>query len=269
LSLIGQFANPGSGGGTQVVDPLLSGLRLNLELQSKQGLVIDDEMAQLRAGFRLRLGGTPAFPSLVGRIEADEGTVLFRGNRFDFVYGRADFYDRNRINPVLDARAEVDLKSYRLILDVKGPLDQLVVNLTSDPPLSTVDAVSLLTTGTSRVAGSDTELRESEAAGLSAAGILSEGLTGGLTEQVERVFGFQSFRVDPFLAGAAKDPTARVTITQRISRDVRVTYSRNLSKTEEQIVILEYDLTKDISLVAMQDERGGYGLDFRIRRRFR
>ncbi len=269
LSVFEQFAARGGRSASGFMDPLLGQLRLNLELQSARGLVIDDEMVKLIAGFRLRLRGTPQYPSLLGRIEADEGSVLFRGNRFDFVYARADFFDRNRINPVLDARAEVDLMSYRLILDAKGPLDKLAVNLSSDPPLSTVDAVSLLTTGTASTSGNGTSRREAEVAGISAAGLLSEGLTGGLTKQVERVFGFQSFRVDPFLAGADKDPTARVTITQRLSKDMRVTYSRNLSKTEEQIVILEYDLTRNISIVAIQDEKGGLGLDFRIRRRFR
>ncbi|NWG12835.1 MAG: translocation/assembly module TamB domain-containing protein [Acidobacteria bacterium] len=269
LSVFEQFAAGAAGPSSGVMDPLLAQLRLNLELQSSRGLVIDDEAIKLTAGFRLRLRGTPEYPSLLGRIEADEGSVLFRGNRFEFVYARADFFDRNQINPVLDARAEVDLKSYRLILDAKGPLDKLTVNLSSDPPLSTVDAVSLLTTGTTGTAGDGTSRGEAEVAGISAAGLLSEGLTGGLTKQVERVFGFQSFRVDPFLAGADKDPTARVTITQRLSKDLRVTFSRNLSKTEEQIVILEYDLTRNISIVAIQDERGGFGLDFRFRRRFR
>ncbi len=269
LSFFQQFAARGSGSTSGFTDSFLGRLRLNLELQSARGLIIDDETVKLTAGFRLRLRGTPEYPSLLGRIEADEGSVLFRGNRFDFVYARADFFDRNQITPVLDARAEVDLKSYRLILDAKGPLDELKVNLSSDPPLSTVDAVSLLTTGTTGGVGNGTSRREAEVAGISAAGLLSEGLTGGLTRQVERVFGFQSFRVDPFLAGADKDPTARVTITQRLSKDLRVTYSRNLSKTEEQIVILEYDITRNISIVAIQDEKGGVGLDFRIRRRFR
>jgi len=217
----------------------------------------------------LRLRGTPAYPSLVGYMEANEGSIMFRGNRFEFVFARAEFYDRTRINPNLNARAEVDLKRYRLVLDVKGPLDKLVFNLTSDPPLSTVDAVSLLASGQRGGAAESDIRRQSEVAGLSAAGLLSEGITGGLSRQVERVFGFQNFRVDPFLAGADNDPTARVTITRRLSKDVVVTYSRNLSQSQEQIVILEFDVTKNLSIVATQDENGGYGLDFQFRKRIR
>ena len=269
ISLLEQVARRGGGSGPLVSDPALGGLRLNVELQSNQGLVIDDETVQMRGSFRLRLRGTPAYPSLVGYMEANEGSILFRGNRFEFVFARAEFYDRSRINPNLNARAEVDLKRYRLILDVKGTLDKLVFNLTSDPPLSTVDAVSLLASEqTGGAAGSDLR-RQSEVAGLSAAGLLSEGVTGGLSRQVERVFGFQNFRVDPFLAGADNDPTARVTITRRISKDLIVTYSRNLSQSQEQIVILEYDVSKNLSIVATQDENGGYGLNFQFRKRIR
>jgi hypothetical protein len=50
---------------------------------------------------------------------------------------------------------------------------------------------------------------------------------------------------------------------------VVVTYSRNLSQSQEQIVILEFDVTKDLSIVATQDENGGYGLDFQFRKRIR
>jgi translocation and assembly module TamB len=269
ISLLEQVAKRGGGTGPLVSDPALGGLRLNIELQSNQGLVIDDETVQLRGSFRLRLRGTPAYPSLVGYMEANEGSIMFRGNRFEFVFARAEFYDRSRINPNLNARAEVDLKRYRLVLDVKGTLDKLVFNLTSDPPLSTVDAVSLLSSGQSGGAADSEIRRQSEVAGLSAAGLLSEGITGGLSRQVERVFGFQNFRVDPFLAGADNDPTARVTVTRRISKDVVVTYSRNLSQSQDQIVILEFDVTKNLSIVATQDENGGYGLDFQFRKRIR
>jgi translocation and assembly module TamB len=106
-------------------------------------------------------------------------------------------------------------------------------------------------------------------AGLSAASILSESLTGVIGKRVQRIFGLESFRVDPFLAGAENDPTARVTISQRLSADLTVTFSRNLSTNEEQIVLLEYDVNRNFSIVATRDENGKYGLDLRFRKRFR
>jgi hypothetical protein len=270
FNLLEQFASRGTtSSGPLTTEPMLAGLGLNVSIHSEGGLYIDNELARLRGGMRLSLRGSPAYPSLTGRVEAIEGTIYFRGNRFDLVRAGADFVDRNRINPVLDVRAEADVKSYSLILDITGDLDHLSMNLSSVPALSTVDIVSLLTTGKSSDLGIETSRRQTEVTGLSAASILSESLTGVIGKRVQRIFGFESFRVDPFLAGAENDPTARVTITERISRDLAVTFSRNLTTSEEQIVVVEYDVTRNVTVVATRDENGKFGLDFRFRKRFR
>ena len=170
---------------------------------------------------------------------------------------------------MLDVRAEADVRSYRLRLDLSGDLEHLRLNMSSDPPLSNVDIVSLLTTGKSDQIGAENPRHQAEMTGLSAASILSESLTGVIGKRVERIFGISSFRIDPFLAGTENDPTARVTITERISKDVTVTYSRNLTTTEDQIIVIEYDVNKNLSIVATRDEDGRYGVDFRFRKRFR
>ena len=254
--------------GPLTTDPYLLGLRLNLEIHSDNGLYIENELAKLRGNVRLTLRGTPAYPSLTGRVEASEGTIFFHGNRFNISQAAANFIDRNRINPVLEIRAEADVKTYRLILESFGDLEHLSVNVTSDPPMSTVDILSLLTTGKSDVR-TTTSQQESEATGISAASVLSENLTGILGKRVQRIFGLESFRVDPFLAGAENDPTARITISERLSKDLVVTFSRNLSTNREQIVIIEYDMSRNLSMVATRDEYGKFGLDFRLRKRWR
>ncbi len=255
--------------GAQAVDPILAGLRLNVQINSSEGLYIDNELTRLRGSMRLTLRGTPAFLSLLGRVEATSGAIFFRGNRFDIVRASADFLDRNRINPTVEVRAEADVQSYRMLLDVSGDLEHLRFNVTSDPPMSTVDILTLLTTGKPVEPGVETSRRQTEITGLSAASILSENLTGVIGKRVERIFGLQTFRVDPFLAGAENDPTARVTISERLSRDLNITFSRNLSTNEEQIVIVEYQVSRNLSVVATRDENGKYGLDFRFRKRFR
>jgi hypothetical protein len=256
--------------GPLTTDPYLMGLRLNIEIHSENGLSIDNELTRLRGGMRLTLRGTPAYPSLTGRVEASEGTIFFRGSRFEISHAVANFVDRNKINPVLEIRAEADVKTYRLILDAIGEMEHLNLNVTSDPPMSTVDILSLLTTGkTETGTGTGTSQRESQMAGMSAASVLSENLTGVIGKRVQRIFGFESFRVDPFLAGAENDPTARITISERLSKDLVLTFSRNLSTNQEQIVVIEYDVGKNIAIVGTRDENGKFGLDFRFRKRLR
>ncbi len=256
--------------------PFLLGMRLNVDIHSDGGLLIDNELTRLRGSMRLTLRGTPAYPSLTGRVESSEGAIFFRGSRFDISRASADFIDRNRINPVLEIRAEANVKTYRLILDAVGDLDHLTLNITSDPAMSTVDILSLLTTGKADpVAGTVAETaaertrRQSQMAGISAASVLSENLTGVIGKRVQRIFGLESFRVDPFLAGAENDPTARITLSERLAKDLVVTFSRNLTTNQEQIVIIEYDVGADLSVVATRDEDGKFGLDFRFRKRLR
>jgi translocation and assembly module TamB len=274
FNLLEQLASHGTDqSGPLTTEPYLLGLRLNIEIHSDNGLSIDNELTRLRGSMRLTLRGTPAYPSLTGRVEANEGTIFFRGSRFDITRASADFVDRNRINPVLEIRAEADVQTYRLILDAAGDLDHLNLNVTSDPAMSTVDILSLLTTGkTETSTGASqtvTSQQESQMAGMSAASVLSENLTGVIGKRVQRIFGLESFRIDPFLAGAENDPTARITISERISKDLVVTFSRNVTTNQEQIVVIEYDVGKNVSVVATRDENGKYGLDFRLRKRLR
>jgi translocation and assembly module TamB len=269
FNLLEQLAGGGAiQSGPLTSDPNLRDLRLNVEIRSDKGLLIDNELAKLRGSMRLTLRGTPAYPSLTGRVEASEGTIFFRGSRFEISHAAADFVDRNRMNPVLEVRAEADVKTYRLILDAVGELDHLNLNITSDPPMSTVDILSMLTTG-KKDSDTATTQQKSEIVGMSAASVLSENLTGVIGKRVQRIFGLESFRVDPFLAGAENDPTARITVSERLSKDLVVTFSRNLTTNQEQIVVIEYDVTRDLSLLATRDEDGKYGLDFRFRKRWR
>ncbi len=270
FNLLEQLAGRGTTvSGPLTSDPFLVGLRLNVGIRSDMGLYVDNELARLRGSTRLTLRGTPAYPTLDGRVDVNEGSIYFRGNRFDILSGSLDFVDRNRINPILDVRAEANVRSYTLELDVNGDLDHLRFNVSSDPPMSTVDILTLLTTGKEVMPGDVSSRRQSEITGLSAASILSENLTGVIGKRVQHFFGLQSFRVDPFLAGAENDPTARVTINEQVTKDLTITFSRNLSTTEEQIVIIEYEVNRNLSIVGTRDESGQYGIDFRFRKRFR
>ena len=276
FSLFEQFISlPAGPPGPQVKDSPFAGTRLFISVHSQGGLYIDNELARVQGNMALTLRGTFAYPSLTGRVEATEGAIFFRGNRFDIVRGSVDFVDRNRINPVLDIRAEADVRSYRIRLDVNGDLEHLGksgLTVSSDPPLSEVDIVALLTTGKSDdtlTTTTENPRRQSEMTGLSAASILSEQMTSVVGKRVERIFGLSTFRVDPFLAGAENDPTARVTTSKRLSKDLAVTFSRNLSTNQEQIVVVEYDVGRNLTIVATRDESGKYGIDFRLRKRLR
>jgi len=99
-----------------------------------------------------------------------------------------------------------------------------------------------------------------------------------VTSEVGRVaqqaFGVDTFQltpslVDPNTQSSRLDPGARLTIGKRISDRLYLTYSRTLSSsTRDQIILLEYDQTDQFSWILSRNEDGTYALDVRMRRSF-
>jgi translocation and assembly module TamB len=86
---------------------------------------------------------------------------------------------------------------------------------------------------------------------------------------LQRFFGVSHIKIDPLLNDITAVPQARLTLEQPVSPDVTFTYSTNLARTDQQIVRIEWDLSKRWSVVALRDENGAFGVDFQVRKRFK
>ena len=75
-------------------------------------------------------------------------------------------------------------------------------------------------------------------------------------------------KIDPGLTGVTNTPQARLTVEQQLSRDLTVTYITNLNRTQQQIVRVQWDFSRDFSVLAVRDENGIFGVDFLWRKRF-
>ena len=60
-----------------------------------------------------------------------------------------------------------------------------------------------------------------------------------------------------------------IKMNKLVHPDVTFTYSTNLARTDQQIVRIEWDLSKRWSVVALRDENGVFGVDFQVRKRFK
>ena len=58
--------------------------------------------------------------------------------------GTIDFANPQKIDPLFDIEAETRIRSYRVTLKVNGTLERVYPTLSSDPPLCTVEILSLL-----------------------------------------------------------------------------------------------------------------------------
>jgi translocation and assembly module TamB len=85
---------------------------------------------------------------------------------------------------------------------------------------------------------------------------------------LQRFFGVSKLRIDPTLPGVENNPQARLTLEQQISPDLTFTYITNVTNSNPQIIRIEWALSKQLSVVALREENGVFGLDFFVKKRF-
>jgi predicted transcriptional regulator len=77
-----------------------------------------------------------------------------------------------------------------------------------------------------------------------------------LASRVQRVFGLTQFKIDPSVAGTNGQPTAKVTLRQKITNKLTFTYITDVTQTNSQIVRVQWDLSSRASAVALRDYNG-------------
>jgi translocation and assembly module TamB len=84
---------------------------------------------------------------------------------------------------------------------------------------------------------------------------------------VQRLFGASRVKIDPQFIGSENNPSARVTIEQTINNNMTFTYATSLTQSAETVIQLEYNIDKNVSIVAVRDQNGVLGFDIHIRKR--
>ena len=99
--------------------------------------------------------------------------------------------------------------------------------------------------------------------------LLGQALAAPVSSRLQRFFGVSRIKIDPQLTGVDNTPETHITIEQQISREITLTYVTNLARTQQQIVRVEWNFSRDWSVYAVRDSNGVFGMDFIYRRRFK
>lgn len=241
--------------------------QINIRFHGADTIVFQNNLAKMPLSVDVFFRGTVNQPQLLGRLEAQKGTVYFRKNDFKILHASVDFSDPNRMNPMLDIQAETRVREYLIRLAVSGSADRAVVTLISDPSLPDQDILGLLALGKK----SD-ELKGREAGvGMSEAASFATGQFQDIFERRARsLTGLDRVQVDPYVSkGDTSVP--RVTVSKELIQDkLYVTYSSNVGATvPEQDFRIEYILDKHFSLVGERNEIGNIGADMKFRFEFK
>ncbi len=98
--------------------------------------------------------------------------------------------------------------------------------------------------------------------------ILGQALNAALSNRMQKLFGVSRIRFSPpETVGTESNPSARVTIEQQVSRNITVTYVTNLSQSSQQVIQMEYNVNRNVSVLATRDQNGVVSFDVRLRQR--
>src|SRR5581483_675343 len=247
---------------------LLNNFHFDVHIATTPELQVQTSIAKASGDADLRLRGTAAHPTLLGRVNILEGEVSFNGTKFRLSRGDISFVNPVQIQPVLDLEATTRVRDYDISIGFHGSIDKLSTTYRSDPPLATQDIIALLAFGRTR---EDTALMPQNIPTFDEAtsnAILSQALTSTSNNRVQKLFGVSRVKIDPQVGATENNPSgARLTIEQQVSGDITLTYITNVAQTSQQIIQAEYNVNRYVSLIAIRDQNGVVSFDVRIRQR--
>ena len=227
-------------------------------------------MAKLSGDADLRLRGTANNPVLLGRVDIAQGNLDIAGTKYHLDRGGLVFNNPTTIAPIIDLEATARVRDYDISLGLHGPVAHPSVNYRSDPPLPTSDIIALLALGRTQEQTAYTQTGPSQSLSeLTSNAVLEQALSGAYSSRSQRLFGAGRIKIDPQAGGIENNPNARVTIEQQVSDKVTLTFITNVAQSAQQIVRMEYNINRRVSVVATRDQNGVVSFDVRYRQRRR
>ncbi|MBI5083993.1 MAG: translocation/assembly module TamB domain-containing protein [Acidobacteria bacterium] len=272
-NMVGGTGNPIPAAASQ--NDFLRNLQFDVRVRTAPDAVFQSSYTQdLQTEADLRLRGSPSKPILLGGIKANQGAVQFFGNRYNITRGEVLFYNTAVVQPQIDLDLETRVRGITVYINVGGPLSRLNVSYRSEPPLQSSEILALLTVGrtpasTSTSVATSDSIRSQTVMENTPNTLLGGAISAGLSSRAERLFGSSRIRIDPNFTGVENLPQARLSFEQSLSRDVTLTFITNLSRSQQQVVRIEWDLSRQWSAIAVKEENGTFALDFLFRRRFK
>ena len=245
-------------------------IRLDVHVVSSPQLNFQNAYAKLAGDVDLRLRGTVASPSLLGRVSITEGTATIAGTRYELQRGDIFFTNPVRIEPSIDLNATARVEDYDITLGLHGTPEKMAVTYRSDPPLPEADVVALLALGrTGNQQRLYTQQQEQSLSNPTTDALLGGALNATVSSRVQKLFGAGSVKVDPNYLGALGNSTSRIIVEEQLGRNLTLTYATNVNTTSQQLIQAEVAINRNVSVLVARDESGVFSMVLKATRRFR
>jgi translocation and assembly module TamB len=204
-------------------------IRMDIHVTSAPQLDFQNSYAKLAGTVDLTIRGTAAVPSVLGRIEINDGSATFAGTKYQLQRGDIYFTNPVRIDPTIDLDVTAQVENYDITVERQAQQG-------TDPTTSA---------------------------------LLGGALNATVSNRVEKLFGVGSVKIDPAFVGTLGDSSARITVQQQISRQITATFATNVNTSAQQLIQVQYDLNHDNAIVVTRDESGVFSVVYKLRRRYR
>lgn len=246
-------STPGTGKG------MADNLKLQIAVQSTSQLSAGTSQLGIEGSANLRVVNTAADPVIVGRADLTSGDIFFHKNQYHLERGTITFANPNHTTPVLNVLITTTINQYNLSISIRGPIEKLQTTYISDPTLPPVDIISLIARGQTTM--------ESQGSSFGTDQVLAAGL-GQVGGEVTKLTGISGLQIDPLIGGENTNPSARIGIQKRVTKNFTFTFSTDVTQPQSEIVQGEYQINKRWSVSVTRDQNGGFGIDGKFHTKF-
>ena len=240
-------------------------VHLDVSVETPGGLDLASRTLSVAGNANLQVRGTAAQPVMLGRVNLSNGDLIFSGNRYLLQGGTIDFRNPSRTEPVVDMAVSTTISQYDIQMRFWGPADHLHTNYASDPSLPPSDIINLIAFGkTSEAAAAN----PTPPGSLGAQSLIASQVSNQVTSRIEKLAGISQSSIDPVLGNGQQSSGARLAVQQRVTSKIFVTFSTDVTATQQQIVKFEYQLNRRTSFDAVRDQNGGFSFQTSFRKQW-
>jgi translocation and assembly module TamB len=255
--LSGGMAAPPSQGFSQ-------NLQLNLAVHSTNDVNLVSRALSVGGSANLQVRGTAATPVILGRVNLSSGDIILNGNRFVLNGGTVQFVNPSETEPVLNLTLTTSIQQYNINLRFNGPVNQLRTEYSSNPALPSADIINLLAFGQTTEASTANATPANQAA----ESLVASQVSSQVTSRISKIAGISQLSISPVLAGSnSQGPAgANITIQQRVTGNLFITFSSNVASTQSQTIQGQYQVSPKVAVSATRDPNGGFAVDTLIKK---
>jgi len=201
---------------------------------------------------------------ILGRAILTRGDIILNGSRYLLTGGTIQFVNPSQTEPVINLTLTTTIQQYNISMRFQGPIEQLHTQYSSDPSLPSADIINLLAFGKTTEASANSATPSNQAA----QSVVASQVSSQITSRVSKIAGISQLSINPVLSGSSNQgpPGANITIQQRVTGNLFVTFSTNVATTQGQTVQGQYQVSPRVAVSATRDANGGFGFDTFIKK---